>query len=556
MDRGGVFYIAVGAALGVTTVYVARVLYDGGRRSEVEGDGSSPSLGSAHPAMAKYGGCIYLDYNATTPIWPEVSSVMRPYTLQCFGNPSSSHVFSAPCKEAVKVARRHVQYLVNASSPDTIYFTSCGTESDNRAIDIALHAYHVHKSKGDTHPPHVVTCAIEHPAVLVYLRMLESQEKITLTTLPVDEEGFVLPGEVQGALTKRTALVSIMHSNNEVGTIQPIQAIANVIKQYNARHMTTEKSGRHILLHCDAAQSLGKVTVDVDVLGVDMLTVVGHKFGAPKGVAALYVANHDIYLRGGLAGSPLLVGGGQEHGARGGTENVILIAALGEAARIARAEAVATLFHLLRLKKRLIRALKSGSNEQGSTLSIRFNGPERSNDDEEISSDLSLLLMILKQPSSRAPGMSSNGHSSNGDSRVVAEDWMKFSETCKYEDGEDEGEERKRPAVFSAMSGTLVEQLPNTVSVSFRNVRTQQLMPLLQSRVACSAGSACHSEAASGDVLSPVLAAMRVPVEYGRGTLRLSFGRHTTEAEIDKAAAHILESAGLLMQGKAAARGR
>ena len=242
MDRGSVVYMTFGALLGLTSAYVAKVVYDGQKHGEVEGDESSSSPGSAHPAMAKYGGCVYLDYNATTPIWPEVSSAMRPFTLQCFGNPSSSHVFSAPCKEAVKVARRHVQHLVNASSPEAILFTSCGTESDNRAIDIALHAYHAQKPrKGDTHPPHVVTCAVEHPAILMYLKMLESQERLTLTTLPVDEEGFVLPEDVQSALTKNTALVTIMHSNNEVGTIQPIQAISNVIKQYNTRYMTAEE---------------------------------------------------------------------------------------------------------------------------------------------------------------------------------------------------------------------------------------------------------------------------------------------------------------------------
>ena len=180
-----------------------------------------------------------------------------------------------------------------------------------------------------------------------------------------------------------------------------------------------------------------------------------------------------------------------------------MIAALGEAARIARVEAVATLFHLLRLKRRLVKALKRGCGALNLETDkdkafIRFNGPERSSDDMEITSDLSLLEMILKQPSS------SSSSSSKEQKGVTTEDWMKYSESCKYEDGEDEKDADliKRPKVFSAMSGTLVEQLPNTVSVSFRNVHTQQLMPLLLSRVACSAGSACHSEAASGDILA------------------------------------------------------
>ena len=516
------------------------------------------SLGTMHPSMklSKYGGCIYLDYNATTPIFPEVSKVMEPFTLECFGNPSSSHVFSAPCKEAVKVARRHVQRLVNAVSPDDIIFTSCGTESDNRAIDIALHAYRVNQKNEGNDIPHVVTCSIEHPAVLNYLKMLENQEKIAVTILPVDEEGTVLPDEVQGALTKNTALVTIMHSNNEVGTIQPIQAIANVIKQFNLREKAPGAEGNLVLFHSDAAQSLGKVTVDVEVLGVDLLTIVGHKFGAPKGIAALCIANRSRYLITGLDGAPLLVGGGQEYGTRGGTENVLLIAALGEAARIARVEAVATLFHLLRLKRRLIASLKAGCVQAGlggtNERFLRFNGPERSSDDVEITSDLSLLEMILKEPTNN-PRVGKYD-TSEGELRAVAttEDWMKYEESCKYEDGEDDEDldAIKRPKVFSAMSGTLVEQLPNTVSVSFKNVRTQHLMPLLLSKVACSAGSACHSEAASGDVLSPVLAAMRVPAEYGRGTLRLSFGRHTTEEEIDTAASHIVGCVKLLVQMK------
>jgi cysteine desulfurase len=497
--------------------------------------------------MKKYPDCVYMDYNATTPIFPEVSRVMEPFTLMCFGNPSSSHVFSAPCKEAVKVARRHVQRLVNATRADEIIFTSCGTESDNRAIDLALVAYHETTTSKGNHNikggkvllPHVVTCSIEHPAILVYLKHLEKQERIELTVLPVDEEGTIYPEEVHNALRKNTALVTIMHSNNEVGTIQPIAEIAKVVKQHNQ----SSKAQQPVLLHSDAAQSIGKVTVDVATLEVDLLTIVGHKFGAPKGIAALFVRNESCSQH--LAAAPLLVGGGQEMGARGGTENVLLIAALGEAARVAHTDAICTLFHLLGLKKRLIEALQSGLAGLGADF-VRFNGPERSSDPVEITSDVSLLEMILRPQNEAARHQ--NSRQEGGAPKKVVEDWMKENESCRYEDGEDD--EEPRPKAFSAMSSTLVEQLPNTVSVSFKNVLTRHLMPLLIEKVACSAGSACHSEAASGDVLSPVLAAMRVPDNYGRGTLRLSFGRHTTPGEIDKAAAHITASVRVLLQSK------
>lgn len=503
-----------------------------------DGEGVS-GIGKSHPAMKKYPGCTYLDYNATTPIFPEVSRVMQPFVLQCFGNPSSSHVFSVPCKEAVKTARKHVQSLVRAPRVEEIFFTSCGTESDNRAIDIALSAYREAVTDSflkKASPPHVITCAIEHPAVLVYVKQLEKRGDIELSILPVDEEGSIDPGDIVKAFRKNTALVTIMHSNNEVGTIQPIQEIANAIKSYNAESAVVGKRPP-VLFHSDAAQSIGKVTVDVSVLGVDMLTIVGHKFGAPKGIAALYARTDTCH--GAMARAPLLVGGGQEMGLRGGTENVLLIAAIGEAARLARVDAVDNLFHMLQLKKRLIEALQSSLDSMGQGF-LRFNGPERSSDAKEIASDIALLEMILR------PSSSSSGGQSKGGARV--EDWMKENEGCKYEDGEDDaahgpssgtGSTSGTPGAFSAMSSTLVEQLPNTVSVSFRGVLTRRLMPLLLETVACSAGSACHSEAASGDVLSPVLAAMRVPENYGRGTLRLSFGRHTTTGDIDEAVKHI-----------------
>jgi hypothetical protein len=278
----------------------------------------SCGVGQAHPysRLPEYKGCVYLDYNATTPVFPEATAAMIPYLTTSFGNPSSSHIFSAPCREALRTARSQVGALVNArDSSKEIYFTSCGTESDNRAVDIALHHFTQFKKKQlaergvnmSVTLPHVVTCKTEHPAVICYLRILVLEQKIRMTVLPVDAEGFVSAEAVQKALTPNTALVTLMHSNNEVGTIHPLKEIAQAVRQYN-QQMRGEAC---VLLHSDAAQSLGKVLVDVQSLDLDMLTIVGHKFGAPKGVAALY-------MRQGIEAPPMLVGGGQERGLRSG----------------------------------------------------------------------------------------------------------------------------------------------------------------------------------------------------------------------------------------------
>ena len=280
----------------------------------------SPSSGEECKSIGKplcyvdtdlYKGCIYLDYNATTPVYPEVASKIAPFIASCFGNPSSSHIFSDPAKLAVRTARTLVGNLINSANPEReIYFTSCGTESDNRAIDIAI-AHHINclAPGSGSILPNIITSAIEHPAVLCYLRLLKSQGKISLTVIEVDESGLVRDELIQSSLSIATALVTIMHSNNEVGTIQPLRKIADAVKAFNKANKV------HILLHSDAAQSIGKVCVDVQSMHVDLLTIVGHKFGAPKGVAALYVREE---VRWEPAAQPMLVGGGQEHGGRGG----------------------------------------------------------------------------------------------------------------------------------------------------------------------------------------------------------------------------------------------
>lgn len=287
--------------------------------------------------------CIYCDYNATTPVYPEVYQAMIPYLTDHYGNPSSSHVFGQIAKRALDLARKQVSEVINASSESEIYFVSCGTEADNRCVDVALTYYNKHRlatpASDPALPPLVITSSIEHPAVLAYLRSLELQKRLELKVVAVNDEGVISLEELEAALGPRAALVTVMHSNNEIGTIQPIRAISKIIRSYNKKH------GTSILFHTDAAQSIGKVPVDVQSLGVDMLTIVGHKFGAPKGVAALYV-------RQSVPMTSLLLGGSQEFGFRGGTESIPAIVALGEAARLAKTSTKENSFKLLALKHR------------------------------------------------------------------------------------------------------------------------------------------------------------------------------------------------------------
>jgi len=341
---------------------------------------------------------------------------MTPFFTKYFGNPSSSHIYSQVCKENVDIARQHIGNLINVE-PSNIIFTSCGSESDNRAIDIAIHHFnkrnHHHNgrtspspSKADAHTdtvsplPHIISSTIEHPAILLYLKTLERSRHIKLTLIKVDSEGFVNTNSLSNALSHDTALVTIMHSNNEVGTIQPIKIIGKIIHSYNLREKT------NILFHSDAAQSLGKVRVDVRSLGVDLLTIVGHKYGAPKGIAALYVSEN-------IHACPLLVGGGQEYGLRAGTENVPYIVGLGEASRLALLESGDLLLHMLSLKLRLIAGIIHAFEEtKYPTDLLRFNGPVRSNDPVAIQQDLIILKLILD--ASHSPKSTKDSDSDEG----------------------------------------------------------------------------------------------------------------------------------------------
>lgn len=299
---------------------------------------------------------IYLDYNATTPVDPLVVDELLPYLHEHFGNPSSSHEYGRQAKKAVETARERLAALLGAD-PMEIVFTSGGTEANNQAL-IATARAHARRGK------HIITTEIEHPAVLNPLLWLEEQG-FSVTILPVDTYGQLDPAAVERAITRETVLISVMHANNEVGTLQPLAEIGTIARNHG------------IVFHTDAAQSVGKIPTRVDELKVDLLTVAGHKFYAPKGVGALYV-------RKGTAIESYLLGAGHESGRRAGTENVPYIVALGKAAELAQqriaagnAEITSLRDHLLaRLQEMIVGVELNGhpSERLPNTLNVSFAG--------------------------------------------------------------------------------------------------------------------------------------------------------------------------------------
>ena len=367
---------------------------------------------------------VYLDYNATTPVDPLVAKAIEPYLHQHFGNPSSSHIYGRNAHQAVERAREQVAILIGAQA-DEIIFTGCATEANNLAIRGAARAL---RNKGR----HLLTSAVEHPAVEQPFQRL-SDDGWEVSVIPVDSYGQVDPANLSAALRDDTVLVSIMHANNEVGTIQPIEEIAAITRP------------RGILLHTDAAQSAGKIPVTVDELGVDLLTLAGHKFYAPKGVGVLYV-------RRGTPLQPVLVGAGHEAGLRPGTENVPAIAGLGEAARIAS-----------------------------------------SRDPEHAQQLCQLRDQLHTRLAEAIPGLLLNGHPQ--------------------------------------------QRLPNTLNLSFPGVDGRDLLAHAAAEVAASVGSACHEE---GDTESGVLGAMGIEAGRARAAVRLSLGRTSSDAEIERAATALI----------------
>ena len=369
---------------------------------------------------------IYLDYNGTTPHDPEVIAAMRPFLETEFGNPSSSHGYGIRPKRAVEVARRQVAGLLGCMSEE-VFFTSGGTESNNHAIKGMARAL---REKGR----HIITSTVEHPAVLEVCRYLE-QEGFETTFVDVDGNGRVRVDEVASSIRPDTILISIMHANNEVGTIQPIAEIATLARP------------RKICLHTDAAQSVGKIATDVQVLDVDLLSVAGHKLYAPKGIGALYV-------RKGLLPEKFCHGAGQEMGWRAGTENVLEIVGLGKACEMAERNLDHAGQHLKAMRDRL----HEGLTDQLADVRV-------------------------------------NGHPDN----------------C----------------------------LPNTLNLSFKGLEANRILEAIGLEVAASAGAACHADTVT---LSHVLEAMRVPVEWAKGTVRFSTGRMTSAEEIDRAVDVVVEA--------------
>ena len=367
---------------------------------------------------------IYLDYNATTPIAKEVADEMKPYLYDYFGNPSSSHIYGRACKKAVEKGRKQLAALLNCDASEVI-FTSGGTESNNYAIKGYAFA---NKSKGN----HIITSSIEHPAVSEVCKYLES-EGFEVSYLPVDKTGRVHVSDLEAAIRPETILISVMYANNEVGTLQPISEISELAKKHG------------IALHSDCAQAVGKVPVDIQELGVDLLTVAGHKFYGPKGIGALYIGK-------GIELQKMMHGADHENNLRAGTENVLEIVGLGRAAKLAKANLQTSFVHDKSLVNRLKEALSILDD-------IQFNGN---------------------------------------------------TDFC----------------------------LPNTLSVSFKNIEANMLLSDLP-QVAASAGAACHTNSIS---VSATLAAMQLDKAFAMGTVRFSVGKYSTEEEIDQAAEAIIEA--------------
>ena len=360
---------------------------------------------------------IYLDYNASTPIDPLVIQAMRSALEQGYGNPSSTHWAGVPAKDLLETSRRQVAGLLQCAAEEVV-FTSGGSEANNFALKGVFYA-----RRG--RPFHLITTQIEHPSILNPCAFLE-REGARVTRLPVDGTGLVDPDALRRAITPDTALVSIMHANNETGTVEPIAECARIAREHG------------VLFHTDAAQSIGKIPTRVDELGVDLLSIAGHKLYAPKGVGALYV-------RSGTHLEPLIHGAGHESGRRAGTESASLATALGTA----------------------------------SVLAANLNSVDMTR-------------------------------------RLRDELWQGLKDHC--------GDR-------VVLNGHPELRLPNTLNVSFVGHTGADILAAVP-EIAASTGSACHSGRIE---LSPVLRAMGVSEEVGRGAIRFSLGRGTTNEDIHAA---------------------
>lgn len=309
---------------------------------------------------------VYLDYSATTPVKKEVLDAMLPYFSELYGNPSSLYSIASESKEALVKARTQVAQLIGAQEKE-IFFTSCGTEADNWAV---MGTADMLKDKGN----HIITTKIEHHAMLHSCEFLE-KHGYDVTYLGVDEGGRVNPADLEAAITDKTILISVMFANNEVGTIEPIKELAEIAKKHG------------ILFHTDAVQALGNVEIDVKALGVDMMSMSGHKIYGPKGIGALYI-------RKGLRISNYLHGGAQENKRRAGTENLAGIVGFGKAAELARINLAEHIRHSSELRDYLIKQVQENIDHVYVNGSMEHRHPGNANLTFEFIEGEAMLLYL------------------------------------------------------------------------------------------------------------------------------------------------------------------
>lgn len=370
------------------------------------------------PVMAD-GDLIYLDNNATTQLDPAVVEEMTPFLTKYYGNPSSGYQFGARVRKAIDVARARVATMLGCEPPE-IVFTSCGTESNNAAINAAV--------QFEPRGKHIVTSAVEHSAVLRHCEDL-GKRGCEVTFLDVDRDGNVDLGELEKAIRPETAIVSFMWANNETGVVFPVEKIAEICRE------------KRVLFHTDAVQAAGKIPIRLRDTAINFLSISAHKLHGPKGVGALYVKRRTRF-------QPSVIGGGQEDGRRAGTENVASIVGLGKAAELATECMVEEETRVRKMRDRF----------------------------------------------------------------------------------EDAIQER---LIDATVNGARAERLPNTASISFAGIESQAALILLdRNGVCCSAGSACRT---GSQEASHVLRAMHLGDDGARRSLRFSFGRFNTEAEVDRA---------------------